>query len=61
MNAAQRDQTLVHGHPLDFLNLNTWGSTILEQGLVDPKALARMHQKRTPILDKSAGAHIDRD
>ena len=51
---------MVHGRPLDFPDLNTWGSTILEQGLVDPKALARMHQKWTPVLDESAGTHIDR-
>jgi len=51
---------MVHGCPLDFPDLNTRGSTILEQSLVDLKAQARMHQKQTSVLDESASMHIDR-
>ncbi|KAF8489659.1 hypothetical protein F5888DRAFT_1870139 [Russula emetica] len=49
----------VHGRPPDLPDSHTQGSVAMEQGLVDPKALVRMHKKRRPVLDKGASAHID--
>ena len=48
-----------HGRPPDPIDLHARGSTVLEQDPVDAKALVRMPQMWTPVVDEGAGAHID--
>src|SRR5712672_2213741 len=48
-----------HGRPPDPVVSYTRGSTVLEQKFIGPKALVRIHQKRRPVVDESARAHID--
>ena len=56
---GKRPLKMAHGHPPYPTNPYTPGSNILEQALIGPKTLDYACHVRRPVLDESAGTHID--